>query len=406
VSAMDTILVVNAGSSSVKFQAFALDSDGRLRREIKGQMDGIGSRPRLRASGATGDKLADRAYPLESVPDVPAALMVASAWLRDELQLTPLAVGHRVVHGGPDFDRAVLIDHGVVARLERFTMLAPLHQPTIWRRSAHCLRIFLRCLRSLASTRPFTAVMTRWPITMPYPSGCTMRESGAMDFTVFPMNTSRRRCHRSRLKSRMARVVVAHLGSGASMCAMHGGRSVESTMGFTALDGLPMGTRTGQIDPGVLLYLMTVKGMSPAEVQDFLYRDCGLKGLSGVSNDMRELQQSDDPRAAFAVDYFVYRVALHAGMLAGALQGLDAFIFTAGIGENSAAIRARIAKRLEWLGVSLDTTENARHARRISRPDSRTPVYIVPTDEELMIAQHTVSLLWNRQSSQKRERAS
>lgn len=191
------------------------------------------------------------------------------------------------------------------------------------------------------------------------------------------------------------------------MCAIHGGRSVESTMGFTALDGLPMGTRTGQIDPGVVLYLITAKGMSAAQAQDFLYRDCGLKGLSGVSNDMRELQNSSDPRADFAVDYFVYRAALHAGMLAAALQGLDAFVFTAGIGENSTSIRARIAERLGWLGVSLDPLENARNALLISRPDSRIPVYIVPTDEELMIAQHTLSLLWNRRSSTpQRERAS
>src|SRR3984893_764545 len=192
------------------------------------------------------------------------------------------------------------------------------------------------------------------------------------------------------------------------MCAIHGGRSVESTMGFTALDGLPMGTRAGQIDPGVILYLMTAKGMSPAEVQDVLYRDCGLKGLSGISNDMRELQNSSDPRAAFAIDYFVYRVALQAGMLAAALQGLDALVFTAGIGENSVGIRARIAERLKWLGVSLDPASNASHALQISRPDSRIPVYIVPTDEELMIAQHTLSLIWNRHTSfhPPRERAS
>jgi acetate kinase len=177
-------------------------------------------------------------------------------------------------------------------------------------------------------------------------------------------------------------------------------------MGFTALDGLPMGTRTGQIDPGVVLYLMTAKGMSPAQVQDFLYRDCGLKGLSGVSNDMRELQDSSDPRAAFAVDYFVYRAALHAGMLAAALQGLDAFIFTAGIGENSVGIRARIAERLEWLGISLDPAGNAQHALRISCAASRIPVYIVPTDEELMIAEHTLSLLWDRHSSSSPNRMS
>jgi len=403
---MDSILVVNAGSSSVKFQAFGLDSDGRLRREIKGQMDGIGSRPRLRASAATGHKVADRVYPIESVPDVSAALMVASAWLREELQLTPLAVGHRVVHGGPDFDRAVLIDHGVVARLERFTMLAPLHQPN----NLAPIRSLLAKFPALPQVACFDTAFHRGhaEVADHYAIPFRLHDEGIRRYGFHGLSYEyiAKTLPQIAPEIAMARVVVAHLGSGASMCAMHGGRSVESTMGFTALDGLPMGTRTGQIDPGVLLYLMTEKGMSPAELQDFLYRDCGLKGLSGVGNDMRWLQESDDPRAAFAVDYFVYRVALHAGMLAAALQGLDAFVFTAGIGENSIGIRARIAQRLEWLGVSLDSAENARHARRISRPDSRTPVYIVPTDEELMIAQHTVSLLWNRHLSSKRERAS
>jgi acetate kinase len=182
------------------------------------------------------------------------------------------------------------------------------------------------------------------------------------------------------------------------MCALKEGRSVESTMGFTALDGLPMGTRPGQIDPGVVLYLMVEKGMSPAKVQDFLYRDCGLKGLSGISNDMRELEGKEDPHARLAIDYFVYRIGLSAGMLAAALQGLDAFVFTAGIGENSATIRARVAEQLGWLGVALDPDENARHSRLISRPGSSIPVYVVPTDEESMIAQHTLSLLMNSQA--------
>jgi acetate kinase len=173
-------------------------------------------------------------------------------------------------------------------------------------------------------------------------------------------------------------------------------------MGFTALDGLPMGTRPGQIDPGVVLYLISEKGMSASNVQNFLYRDCGLKGLSGVSNDMRELEASKDPKAKLAIDYFVYRIALNAGMLAAALQGLDAFVFTAGIGENSVGIRARIADQLAWLGVALDPAENSRHARLISRSDSRIPVYVIPTDEELMIAQHTLALLLNRPSSSAR----
>jgi acetate kinase len=404
---MDTILVANAGSSSVKFQVFALEGEGGLRREIKGQVDGIGSRPRLRATGATGDTLADRAYPIESVPDVPAALMLAGGWLRDELQLNPLAVGHRVVHGGPDYDRAVLIDHGVIARLERFTALAPLHQP-----------------HNLAPIRSLLANFPALPQVACFDTAFHRNHDEVADHYAIP-----RRLHDEGVRRygfhglsyeyivktlpqvapdiAEARVIVAHLGSGASMCAIHRGRSVESTMGFTALDGLPMGTRTGQIDPGVILYLMTAKGMSPTEVQAFLYRDCGLKALSGVSNDMRELQASGDARAAFAIDHFVYRVALYAGMLAAALQGVDAFVFTAGIGENSASIRAKIAERLEWLGVALDPDENARHSLLISRSGSRIPVYVVRTDEERMIAQHTLSLLSNRGSSTfKRERAS
>jgi acetate kinase len=188
------------------------------------------------------------------------------------------------------------------------------------------------------------------------------------------------------------RVIVAHLGSGASMCALSNGRSVESTMGFTALDGIPMGTRPGQIDPGVLLYLLTEKGMKPAAVQDLLYRESGLQGLSGISNDMRELQSNPDPRAMLAVDHFVYRIGLNAGMLAAALGGLDAFVFTAGIGENSPTIRARIAEKLAWLGAVLDPADNAAGKRVISKPESRIPLLVEPTDEELMIATHTLAL--------------
>jgi acetate kinase len=189
------------------------------------------------------------------------------------------------------------------------------------------------------------------------------------------------------------RVIVAHLGSGASMCALRVGRSVDSTMGFTALDGLPMGTRPGQIDPGVVLYLIMQKGMDPEAVQNLLYRDSGLKGLSGISNDMRELQSNEGPRAKLAVDYFVYRVALCAGMLAAALEGLDAFIFTAGIGENSPVIRSRIAEKLAWLGVELDDAANGAGGPLISTPQSKITVYVIPTDEELMIARHTMSVL-------------
>jgi acetate kinase len=404
---MDTILVVNASSSSVKFQVFAVDRDGRLRRQIKGQTDGIGSRPRLRATAAGGDTLADRAYPIESVPDVPAALMLVSGWLRDELQLSPLAVGHRVVHGGPDYDAAVLIDYGVVARLERFTTLAPLHQ----RHNLAPIRTLLARFPALPQVACFDTAFHRGHDRLAdhYAIPRRLHDEGIRRYGFHGLSYEyvAKALPQAAPDIAGGRVIVAHLGSGASMCAIRGGRSVESTMGFTALDGLPMGSRAGQIDPGVVLYLMTEKGMSAAAVQDFLYRDCGLKGLSGVSNDMRELQDRADPQAAFAVDYFVYRIGLHAGMLAAAMQGLDGFVFTAGIGENSDRIRAKVAERLQWLGASLDAAENARHARRISRADSRIPLYIVPTDEELMIARHTLALLWNRAAgATKHERAS
>jgi acetate kinase len=192
------------------------------------------------------------------------------------------------------------------------------------------------------------------------------------------------------------RVIVAHLGSGSSMCAINGGRSVESTMGFTALDGLPMGTRPGQLDPGVVLYLIAQKGMSATEVQSLLYHESGLKGLSGLSNDVRELQKSSDKNAAFALDYFAYRVALNTGMLAAALGGIDAFVFTAGVGENSPTMRSRIVERLGWLGITLDSAANASGDPRISQKDSRVAVYVIPTNEELMIARHTLSVLSKR----------
>ncbi len=400
---MDTILVVNAGSSSVKFQVFSVEGEGALRRQIKGQMDGIGSRPRLRATGAKGDQLADRAYPIEAVPDVPAAMAIAGDWLRSERSIQPIAVGHRVVHGGPDYERPVLVDHGVVARLERFVSLAPLHQP-----------------HNLAPIRSILANFPALPQVACFDTAFHRTHSAVADYYAIPHQLHAEGVRRygfhglsyeyiakalPRVAPAIAKgaVIVAHLGSGASMCAIKGGQSVESTMGFTALDGLPMGTRPGQLDPGVVLYLMSEKGMPASKVQDFLYRDCGLKGLSGISNDMRELEASDDPKAKLAIDYFVYRVGLNAGMLAAALQGLDAFVFTAGIGENSASIRARVVEQLGWLGVTLDPAANSRHERQISGSDSLLPVYVVPTDEELMIAQHTLSLLMTKPSPNPRQ---
>jgi acetate kinase len=402
---MDTILVVNAGSSSVKFQIFAIEGEGRLRRQIKGQMDGIGTRPRLRATGASDDPMADRAYPIESVPDVPAALAVAGGWLRDEIGINPIAVGHRVVHGGPDCERPVLIDHGVVARLERLVPLAPLHQP----HNLAPIRSILANFPQLPQVACFDTAFhrTHGPLADYYAIPHQLHAEGVRRYGFHGLSYEYVAQALMQVAPHIAkgRVIVAHLGSGASMCALKDGRSIESTMGFTALDGLPMGTRPGQIDPGVILYLIAEKGMSATNVQNFLYRDCGLKGLSGISNDMRELQGSQDPHAILAVEYFVYRIGLNAGMLAAALQGIDAFVFTAGIGENAAQLRAQIMGRLAWLGVTLDHNENLRHARQISGADSSVPVYIIPTDEELMIARHTLTLLTNtKTASAKRER--
>jgi acetate kinase len=403
---MDTVLVVNAGSSSVKFQVFAVDGDGRLARQIKGQIDGIGSRPRLRAINAAAEKLVDQVFPIECVVDVPAALRIAGEWLRDDRRLTPFAVGHRVVHGGPDYDRAVLVDHNVVARLERYSELAPLHQP----HNLAPIRTLLKNFPELPQVACFDTAFHRAhdDLADHYAIPLRLHEEGVRRYGFHGLSYEYIAKTLPEVAPDIAsgRVIVAHLGSGASMCALHRGRSVESTMGFTALDGLPMGTRPGQIDPGVILYLLAAKGMTAAEVQELLYRDCGLKGLSGISNDMRELQNSDDPKAKFAVDYFVYRAALNAGMLAAALEGIDAFVFTAGIGENSDSIRSQIAGRLGWLGIALDPAANAGHAQLISRPGT-TPVYVLPTDEESMIAQHTLSMLWSRQSStQAKEKAS
>ncbi len=397
---MDTVLVVNAGSSSVKFQLFATEGAGDLERLVKGQMDGIGVRARLRASSADGQALVDQSFSVQEVPDLPAAMLRVGAWLRETQKVNLIAVGHRVVHGGPDYDRPVLVDDQVLSRLERYVPLAPLHQPNN-----------LAPIRSIRGNNP------QLPQVACFDTAFHRGHNALADHYAIPERFHAEGVRRygfhglsyefiaNRLpqvapKIAGGRVIVAHLGSGASMCALSAGRSIDSTMGFTALDGLPMGTRPGQIDPGVILYLVAQKGMSPAAVEKLLYHECGLKALSGISNDVRELDASGDPRAAFALDYFAYRVGLNAGMLAAALGGIDGFVFTAGIGDNSPSMRARIAQRLAWLGIELDPSANAGGGPLISRPDSRVPVYVVPTDEELMIARHTLALLPGRSARQ------
>jgi len=390
---MDTILVVNAGSSSVKFQVFEAGGKSRLKRLIKGQMDGIGTRPCLRAQGTDDTTLIDQSYATDLVSDVPGAIREAGAWLRTSQKLNLVAVGHRVVHGGPAYSRPVLIDDTVVEELERYIPLAPLHQPN----NLAPIRSILKSHPELpqvacfdtAFHRGHSAVADHFAIPEQlYKEG--VRRYG---FHGLSYEFVARRMQELFPETVKSRVIVAHLGSGASMCALLDGRSVESTMGFTALDGLPMGTRPGQIDPGVVLYLFSEKGMSAEAVQKFLYGECGLKGLSGISNDMRVLETGDEPGAKLAVDYFVYRIGLYTGMLAAALGGLDAFVFTAGIGENSVGIRSRIAEKLAWLGAELDAKANIDRKSLISRPGSRVKLCVIPTDEELMIAEHTLDVI-------------
>ena len=393
---MDTILVVNAGSSSVKFQVFGADGKGALDRLIKGQMDGIGTRPRLRAYAGDTALLIDQSYAADLVSDVGAALETAGAWLRDTQNVEPIAVGHRVAHGGPDYDRPVFIDGQVLARLERYVSLAPLHQPN-----------------NLAPVRSILSRMPGLPQVACFDTSFHRGHSAIVDHYAIPEHLYVEGVRRygfhglsyEYIASRLphvapdiatGRVIVAHLGSGASMCALWGGRSIESTMGFTALDGLPMGTRPGQIDPGVVLYLLQEKRMSSAEVQDFLYGERGLKGLSGISNDVRELEASADPRARFALDYFAYRVGLLAGWLAAALGGCRRvrvhrrnrrkFARHAGAHRGKAGLAGWCARcGRECFGAPL-----------ISMSDARLAIHIVPTDEELMIARHTVGLLSSR----------
>jgi acetate kinase len=400
---MDAVLIVNAGSSSLKFQVFSIGSGNDLERQVKGQIDGIGTLPRLRAYGRE-ETLVDRTFAQDAVPDLPAATAQAAAWLRDTQSFNLIAVGHRVVHGGPRYSQPVLVDAAVLSDLERLVPLAPLHQPNN-----------LAPIRSLLARRPelpqvacFDTAFHRGhsPLADHYAIPLRYYAEGVRRYGFHGLSYEyiAEKLRHVAPEIASGRVIVAHLGSGASMCALSGGRSIESTLGFTALDGLPMGTRCGQIDPGVLLYLLTTGGMTPAAVEDLLYRECGLKGLSGVSNDVRELQASSDPRAEFALAHFAYRVSLYAGMLTAALGGLDAFVFTAGIGENAAGLRQRIVGHLDWLGAVLDPLANAASKQMISAENSRLAVFVIPTDEERMIARHTSKLVSARRQPSLAER--
>jgi acetate kinase len=383
------ILTLNAGSSSLKIGLFSDALDVLA----TGLVDRIGADGALRLRGADGTDLAlpddlyarfaDHGQALETV-------LAALAALFPGLEIG--AVGHRVVHGGPDHDRPVRLDEATVAALDRLSPFAPLHQP-------HNLSGIRAAMAAFPGAVQVACFDTAFHRGHPF-----VNDTFALPRALYDKGVRRYGFHGlsyDYIAGALAdtapdlaagRVIVAHLGNGASMCALKGGRSVASTMGFSALEGLPMGTRCGQVDPGVLLYLMDQEGMTAGEISDMLYRRSGLLGLSGVSNDMRTLEASEDPRAAEAIDYFVFRIQRELGGLAAALKGLDALVFCGGIGENSRTIRARVAEGMGWLGLAVDGERNAVNGPVISPVGAAVTVMVIPTDEEGVIARATRAL--------------
>lgn len=388
---MKALLVLNAGSSSLKFGVFPAEGGATL---LSGQVDAIGIAPKLHAR--RGDERFDE--PLPEVAGHPCAHEEALAWLLDWLAghlaaLNVIAAGHRVVHGGTRFSAPVRIDPAALAELEALIPLAPLHQPHN-----------LRGIRALAAQLPglpqvacfdtaFHHTQDARAATFALPRDITAEGVRRYGFHGLSYDYVATRLPDVLGERADGRVIVAHLGAGASLCAMHQRRSVATTMGFTALDGLMMATRPGSLDPGVLLYLMDHRGMDASALTKLLYHQSGLLGVSGISADMRALLASDAPAAAEAVELFCYRAAREIGSLMAALGGLDALVFTAGIGEHSAPVRARICELLGWTGLRLDTARNAAHATRTEAADSTVAAAVLPTDEEGMIAGYTRALL-------------
>jgi acetate kinase len=387
----DAVVVLNAGSSSIKFCTFRRDG-AALEREVRGQVAGLGSAPRLVAK-RDATVVAERT--LSSGPMAHAeALGVLLEFLRTELRGERIAgVGHRVVHGGLEFMAPTLVDVETLSRLERYIPLAPLHQP----HNLAAIRLMLQRLPGVPEVACFDTAFHRTvpEVAQLFALPARFAEAGVRRYGFHGLSYEYVASVLPALDERAAagRAVVFHLGNGASMCAMQACRSVATTMGFTAVDGLPMGTRSGTLDPGALLFMFDELGMGVRDIERLLYLESGLLGMSGLSSDMRELLASDAPAARVAVDVFVYRARRELGSLAAALGGLDAIVFTAGIGENQPEVRSRICADTEWLGVELDEAANTRGERRISAPGSPVAAYVLPTDEELMIARHVAVLL-------------
>jgi acetate kinase len=386
------LLVINAGSSSIKFAIYQKDASSvQLVADATGQIESIGSQPSFTAKNADGVVLVERTLLVDEAHNHSGAIIIIRSWLRDYFaDGTLLAAGHRVVHGGQYYSAPVLIDAKVLMELENLVSLAPLHQP----HNLATIRALLETMPSLPQVACFDTAFHR---TQPAVAQCFAIPRGFADEGIrrYGFHGLSYEYIASVLPTldpsfADARIIVAHLGNGASMCALHKGRSLATTMGFSPLDGLVMGTRCGNIDPGVLLYLMDRHGMDARALEQLLYHQSGLLGLSGISNDMRTLLISDDPHAQEAIELFVYRIGREIGSLAAALGGLDALVFTGGIGEHSATIRAKICHQAAWLELELDDSANTADGSRISTLSSKVSAWVVATDENLMIARHTL----------------
>lgn len=389
----DAIAVLNAGSSSLKFHLYEPRGDD-LVPIAGGQAEGLFTAPRFVARDDSGALLDEKSWGEGTQLGHVGALDYLIALLRVRLaHYTLAAVGHRVVHGGPDYARPVRVDDAVLAALDRLVPLAPLHQP----HNLAPIRLIQARQPGLPQVACFdTAFHRSQPAVaqaFALPREITDRGVVRYGFHGLSYEYIAQALPAHDAPAARGRTIVLHLGNGASMCAMQDGRSVASTMGFTAVDGLPMGTRCGNIDPGVLLYCMDQLGMDARAIEKLIYQRSGLLGVSGVSSDMRTLEASADPHAREAIELFAYRIGREMGSLAAALGGLDAIVFTAGIGEHSKTLRERVCRAARWLGVGFDAAANAAGATRISTADSRVTVLVIPTNEEVMIARHTRQVL-------------
>ena len=389
----DYTVVVNAGSSSLKFSVYRRAENDSWTLEARGQVEGIGTSPKFSAKDGADKPIGDVALD-PTIRDARAALGFVANWLRDRYHGAHVCgVGHRVVHGGAQYSGPTIVTPEVLENLRALIPLAPLHQPynlsaieAVWERLPGVAQVV--CFdTSFHRGQPAVAQLVPLPREI--------RDAGVQRYGFHGLSYEYIASVLPSVAPEIAggRVVVAHLGSGASLCALKGGKSVDSTLGFTALDGLCMGTRPGALDPGVVLYLFQALGLSVKEVETILYKKSGLIGISGISNDMRSLLASNEPDARLALDYFVYRAAKEIAAMTAALGGIDGLVFTAGIGENSPEIRKRICVASAWLGIELDEDANARKAPRITSQASKVPAWVIPTNEELMIARHTGALL-------------